>query len=373
MRFRMLLLAATLFACTRSTPEPDRIAADAGSTRIRIDAALVASGRVTVARVERRALRGDLRLAGEVVPAEAGSADVGALVAGRIASIPVKIGDRVKRGQPLAYLDSPEAARIAADAIRARARVTAAERKFERMRALQADKATSASAVDEASVELAAARADLAASRTLLASLGIPEPSGDAVVAARVPLKSPIDGVVVEQATTLGASIAPDNLLFRVVASDRIVVDVRLTDATMPAPAPGAVTALLLGGDARCAGHVVASAGVVDARTRARHVRVVPDGVCPGLVIGGFVDATFTSAAAPVALAVPRAAVVDVRGAPTVFVATTRPGEFEPRIVRVGITTAEDAAIEDGLDEDAQVAVAGTLLLKGELLRSVLE
>jgi cobalt-zinc-cadmium efflux system membrane fusion protein len=371
-----LVLCLVACACSRRTPRREPAAADAGPVVVRVDPSLLGSGRIATGAVERRALRGDVRLPAEVVPSESGAAEVGALVAGRVGSIEVKEGDAVKKGQALATVDSPDAARIAADAIRARARIAAASKKLERQEGLAADEATSASAVDEARVELAQARADAAAARTLLAGLGIPEPSGDAAVASRVPLRSPIDGVVTERMTTLGASVAPEKTLFRVVARDRVYVDVRFTDPAMSIPEKGSpVRVLPRGADAKtsCPAHIAASLGVVDERTRARRVRVDPDAPCELLVPGAFVDAAFTSPASTVALAIPKAALVDVRGAPTVFLATPEPGAFSPRVVRTGTTTSEDVAIEEGLSEGDRVVVVGAVLLKGELLRAELE
>jgi cobalt-zinc-cadmium efflux system membrane fusion protein len=133
------------------------------------------------------------------------------------------------------------------------------------------------------------------------------------------------------------------------------------------------------GGDGRisCGGKVSSTLGVVDDRTRARRVRIIPDGACAMLVPGAFIDVSFTSAAlgtdAPRILAIPKEAIIDVRGVPTTFVAQPQAGAFVPRFVRVGRATTEDVAIEEGLVEGDSVVVVGALLLKGEMLRSELE
>ncbi len=385
----MLALAGVLAACSR--PEPHRELAqptDAGTGHgppvVNVDPWIVTSGRIAFAPVSRRPLRGDLRVPAETAPSESGAADVGALIAGRVGTIEVHEGDAVKRGQVLAWVDSPEAARVAADVIRARARVLAASRKVDRQLGLEQDRATSAAAVDEARMDLATAEADAAAARTMLTSLGIPEPPPPAqgALAARVPVRSPIDGVVVERMATLGAPVSPDRTLFRVLARDHVVVDARWTEAmTTPPPKDTPVRLLPRGGSgdggAPCTGKVTATVGLVDERTRARRVRIVPDGPCALLVPGAYVDAAFTSAALGIesapALALPKEAVVDVRGAPTVFVAEGKPGAFSAHVVRVGRTTTEDVAVDDGIAEGDRVVVVGAVLLKGELLRSELE
>ncbi|HSO37822.1 MAG TPA: efflux RND transporter periplasmic adaptor subunit [Labilithrix sp.] len=383
--FLALSLLVVAPACGRDAPARPA-AADAGSVHggapvARVDPSLLAAGRVTVAPASRRAMRGDVRLPAEVVPSESGAAELGALVSGRLATIEVHEGDAVKRGQVVAYVDSPEAARAAADLIRARARAFAATRKLERQLGLEQDRATSASAVDEARVELATASADAAASRALLASLGMAEPPEAAgPLAMRVPVRSPIDGVLVERTVSLGAPVSPDKTLFRVLARDHVLVEARWTDATTAPPIKGTVVKLLpRGGDGRvsCEGAVVSTLAVVDERTLARRVRIVPVAPCPMLVAGSYIDASFTSAAVagvtPQTLAIPKEAVVDVRGAALVFVATPERGVFVGRAVRVGAATSDDITIEDGLTEGENVVVSGAILLKGELLRTELE
>lgn len=389
-RLSLAAVFVSLAACSRTEPRRDPAApAEAGAPQagpplVTVDPSLVVSGRIVVAPVSRRSLRGDLRVPAEIAPSESGAADVGALIGGRVGTIEVHEGDAVKRGQVLAWVDSPEAGRIAADVIRSRARVIAASRKLERQLGLEQDRATSAAAVDEARVDLATAEADAAAARTMLTSLGIPEPPPPAqgALAARVPVRSPIDGVVVERTATLGAPVSPDKTLFRVLARDHVVVEARWTDATaMPPPKDAEAKLLPRGGTgdagAACTGKVSATVGLVDDKTRARRVRIVPDGPCAILVPGAYIDAAFTSSAlgasAAPTLALPKDAVVDVRGAPTVFVAHGKPGSFAAHVVRLGRTTTDDVAIDDGVTEGDRVVVVGAVLLKGELLRSELE
>jgi multidrug efflux pump subunit AcrA (membrane-fusion protein) len=57
---------------------------------------------------------------------------------------------------------------------------------------------------------------------------------------------------------------------------------------------------------------------------------------------------------------------------PTVFVADAKPGAFQARAVRVGPNAGAAVTIEAGLAEGDRVVVAGAVLLKGEMLRSVL-
>jgi cobalt-zinc-cadmium efflux system membrane fusion protein len=387
-----LLFAAMSFSCRGGDPpagaraeasRADGAAGAAGPPIVRVDPSVIGTDRIVVAPVTRRPMSGDVRIPAEVIASEQAAADVGALVSGRLASIEAREGDTVKRGQVIAYVDSTEAARAVADVIRARARADAASRRLDRQRALEQDRATSPAAVDDARTELAVAEADSAAARTVLSSLGIsepPPPSPHGALAARVPLRSPIDGVLVSRMTSLGAPVSPDKTLFRIVAPDRMIAEARWTDAVIPPPPDGtAVRLSARGGEtsASCAGRVRTTIGLVDETTRARRVRILPDGRCAMLVPGAYLDVTFASATlgrpGAAVLAVPKEAVVDVRGAPTIFVAGREKGSFSAHVVRTGRTTNDEVALEDGVSEGALVVVAGTVLLKGELLRAELE
>jgi cobalt-zinc-cadmium efflux system membrane fusion protein len=357
--------------------------AETDKTRIEIDPALIERGRVRVGTAERRSLDGELLLPGDVVPAEDGEADVGALVTGRIAAISVAEGDHVKKGQTLALIDASEVARATAELLRARSHAVMAARKLSRQLDLEKQTATSQSAVDEARAEDQAARADLTAARTLLATLGAAEPAdgdGARAVTVRVAVRAPIDGVVVQRTAVLGGPVTLDRSLFHIVSPDRLLVRARLPESAGFTPAAGAAAVIRprapAGGAARCEATVLSSFGVVDEATRTLPVRLRPTGACPFLVPGGYVDVALRTPSAgdgATVIVVPAEAVVEVRGVPTVFLAGDRPGVFTPRAVRPGLAAGASVAIEAGLVAGDRVVVDGAVLLKGEMLRSILE
>jgi len=379
-RVGLALVALAVAGCAKATP-PGRAEPDAGARAdvVRVDPSILDQGRVRIGKAERRAPRGDLRLPGEVEPAEGGVAEVGPLVAGRLASIDVREGDAVKRGQVLGWVDSPEAARAVAEAIRAGARAGLAKKKLARQEALASEQATSANAVDEARAEVLGADADHRAARAVLASLGVAEPApGAEGIAGRVPLRSPIDGVVTERLALLGAPVSADKTVLRVTSRAGIFVHARLPETAGSAPAVGAEASALPRGAsnrAPCRLGVVAIVGVVDAPTRTTRVRLAPREGCAWLTPGAYVDVRFDTPPAPgveAPVVVPREAVTDLRGAPCIFVAEPERGAFRARLVHQGLATAEDVVIDDGLAPGEVVATSGALLLKGQLLRAEL-
>lgn len=390
-RLALLLAVAGCQRPAHDTTKQDRGAnahADDATDTIHIDAALLASGRVEVESVVRRRPRGELRLPAEVRPDRDGQAEVGALVAGRVASIEVSEGERVRRGQVLARVDAPEAVRTVAELLRARARLGAAERALERQTALEKERATSASAVDEARAGLRSVRAELAAARTLLHSLGVAEPSVDqqgAAADARVPLRSPIDGVVAERRAVLGGPVTPEALLFRVVSPSRVTLLARLPESAKVVPARDSEAVVLsrgqtTSGEPPCRARLVGDVGAVDPATRTLALRLQPiearPDVCERLRPGAYVDVVFLHAPTDddrsAVLTVSREAVVELRGEQVVFVAEDAAGSFRVRPVQVLDEGGGDLVIEAGLRGGERVATAGALLLKGEALRDEL-
>jgi len=157
-------LAATLaLGCNKPpAPEAPREAATFPSV-LHVDPSLFLAKRIESVAVERRAPRSELKVAGEVRAGELSGAEVGALVSGRIASVLVAEGTKVVRGQILAWIEAPEAARATADVLRARARATSASNRLARQVELDSREATSKNAVDEARADAQVARADLLA------------------------------------------------------------------------------------------------------------------------------------------------------------------------------------------------------------------
>jgi cobalt-zinc-cadmium efflux system membrane fusion protein len=375
-----LASAVALCACSKARvePAPPAEAAQAEVRSIPIAEELLRRGRVRTEAAVRAVPSATLEVAAELQSAEGEAAVVSSLVAGRIARLDGNVGDRVRAGQGLVHVQSPEVARLHADARRADARLQLAAKALARLEGLEAEGATSQASLDHANAEAMSARADRDAIRTQLAGLGLKPEDGGGDGVLQVVLRSPIDGVVAERRATLGASVAPGDALFRVVAPSARAVVARVPEARASSVTIGATVRVrpreteTVSAES-CAGVVERVTGVVD-EDRMVRVRIRLDDGCALKASGRTltVDLPLTSegAAREPAIVVPAAAVVELRGKSVVFVQEADAPVFTWRAVRAGDHVGSLVVIEDGLREGERVVVRGTVLLKGEVVRA---
>lgn len=367
-----LAIALLLASCKHDDPKPAP-RSDAGEHVLRVSPSLVDAGRVATARVQRKAPSGVVRLAADVIASPEGLAEAGSLVAGRLARFEAREGDTVKSGQILAWLDAPEAARAMADLLRARARAETAQKRVARLEPLVAQEAATQLALEDARLERDGARADLAAARIIVANLGLSEPGADAgAFSARVPVRSPVDGTIVERTAPLGAHVTPEAHLFRVVHEGGVLVEAKLPDGASVVLPPDAAAEIEQRGTTTCKARLVATLPEVTTATRTRPVRLLPEAGCKGLVAGAQAEARIlVPGGTGDVLVVPANAVVEVKSTSVVF---ARSGDgFELRPVELGVRVGDDRVVKSGVTEADEVVTEGAVLLKGELLRSELE
>ena len=98
---------------------------------------------VETAAVQAQALAGELEMTGQVGFNEDRQAHVGPRISGRITEVRAALGQRVKRGETLAVLDSTELGQAKASYQQGRVRETLTRETYERERKLAADKISS--------------------------------------------------------------------------------------------------------------------------------------------------------------------------------------------------------------------------------------
>ncbi len=224
-----LLLCAGVVACGRKPeasaqegahseePTAEAHAGQPSPNLLKIDPGMLRDLRITTVPAESRPGGEEVSVLGEVSVNEEAYAEVGSAVAARAVRILVSPGDTVSRGQPLVELQSVELGRARADYWSARARADLARANVARKREL-AGRVVPKREVEQAEAEAASAEADLQAALGSLRALGLAEEdlrsaTGDD---ARLVLRAPLAGTVIERNVVAGQMTDPSKPLFRI-------------------------------------------------------------------------------------------------------------------------------------------------------------
>jgi cobalt-zinc-cadmium efflux system membrane fusion protein len=267
---------------------------------------------------------------------------------GVVSSVLVLEGQAVRAGQTLAVMASREAAQAAADRGQAAAELKVAQAEAARAAKLVEAGVAAASRLEQADARLQAAKV-LAASR-VAAGAG-------ASASGQYLLRAPFAGRVAAVQAQAGEGLQALNTAFVIDKDGPIQVQ-----ANLPAAFAGQVKP---GDPARVEGapaKVVAVGSVIDPKSRSIVLRVETDARV-GFIAG---RATTVQVLTPGQglLEIPRAAVVQVRGKPSVFVAS---GEtFRPFPVEVAAWSGDKAVLRAALKAGVQVAIAGVSELQSQ-------
>lgn len=290
-------------------------------------------------------------------------ADIRALVPGVVRRVPVALGQRVGRGDPLFVLESTRVGEIQGMVQSSRQRVASAEADVARKRALVESGSVSARELDLAERELAAAQAEERAARAALRMTGAAasNPNG------RTILRSPIDGTVVRRPAVVGLLASEDTTLATVADTSVMwaLCDVAAADAAR-VELGQPMDVIVDGADAPIDGTITWLAAEVDPRTRTVATRAElpnPDG---HLRANQFARAVIETGAPRAGVMVPREAVQRVMGKEVVFVRTGE-GVYEPRVVRRHGRGAE-VQVEGRVSVGDPVVTTGAVLLRTEVV-----
>ncbi len=275
-----------------------------------------------------------------------------ARAAGRLERVLAVRGDRVREGQLLAELYSPDFLARQAEFLQAAARL--ARR-----------------AGDPA--EEGPARALLAGARDRLLVLGLPGTEIDGLAASGAPrpllaVRAPLSGTVLESGVVAGDAAELGTSLFRLADPSTVWACLHIQERDLARVRAGAEAVLRVqaypGEEFR--GRLAFVGDAVDAASRTVEGRVELANPGGRLKPGMFVEAAIAAAGDRRALAVPEAAVQDDDGRAIVFVRTGE-ATFARRAVRTGERAGGFVEVLEGLAEGEAVAVSGGFLLKSEL------
>jgi len=309
---------------------------------------------------------------GKVSVNETALAHVGPRIPGRAVEVFANAGDYVKKGQPLAIIDSPELGEAQSQYLKAKTAYEIAEKSFERAKIVLEGKVISTGEFQRREGEYLSAKTELKAAEDKLHLLGMTEKELSAIgkehtINSRVAIYSPISGAVIERHLTLGEVVEPIKPLFTVANLSNLWVIADVPEADVPKVKKGQTVAIVASAypEKVFKGKLSYISEVIDPETRGVKVRAEVDNAKGALKPEMFATVRISTSEKEKALAVPESALQRDGDKSIVFVAIDE-HEFEKRVVEVGPRFNGFHRILSGLNEGERVVVKGAFTLKSE-------
>lgn len=323
-------------------------------------------------KVESQARRQVVSVPATIEPRVGGSVEVRAPTAGRVATGGGRaIGSPVTRGAALAGLIVRNERLGEAPVLKLELAQAEAALRFAREDLARIERLAGAGAVPQRRLAEARAAHETAAARVRIAQEQVRHlelsrtGQGTGEAGERVVVRAPITGVVAESSVTSGATVDEGQLLYRIVALDRVhvvgavpeqhlarIANTTSAEIDVPGlPAPLTTTRLLSVGR------------VVDPQKRSVPITFELVKPPPAVAVGQGVTLRLITAPRGAEVAVPANAVVDDGGQPIVFVQTG--GEsFERRPVRVGGPREGGFVHVEGVEPGERIVTRGAHLVR---------
>jgi len=321
-------------------------------TTVELTPAEITAAGVQVAEVRTATLKTDIAAFGRVEQPEAQLAAVSARIGGRVDKLYVQYtGERVRSGQPVADIYSPEVATAIEE-------YHLAEENRNQLR--QSDDASARTQAD----------ALIKASQHKLELWGISSKQSDAPEKGGVPhvtIYAYASGTVVDRKVTQGQYVNAGDTLFTVADLNQVWIKADVYEEQLPQIRQGQeveITAESLP-NRTLHGRVDFIEPAANPQTRTVPVHVHVANPQMRLLPGMFVNATFVSRAAEPSIVVPRSAVLDTGTRKIVYLARAN-GVFEAREVQVGAATEDLFPVSRGLTLGDNVVLNGNFLIDSQ-------
>jgi cobalt-zinc-cadmium efflux system membrane fusion protein len=332
-----------------------------------------------------------LSAAGQVQIDEQHTSHLGAIADGRITTVNALPGALVKRGQVLGDLHSHLVHETVGALVQAYAAVDRqrgavvfakqAQERYHHLYSIQAASLDESQRSDQdllqAQKMLVDAEANVRMEREHLSELLQVEPESLApnklYDKELIPIRSPMDGVVIARNVTVGQVVATGFEAFVISNLNTVWVTASVNEKDLPLIHLNARAEIVTQGypDQVFVGRVGMIGDLLDPQTRTVPVRLILPNPKTQLRAGMFVSARIEEPQTRIAIFVPEDALQDINGMKVIF--TTRDGTtFKAKTVNVGTRSQGRAEIIDGLSPDDRIVVQGAFMVKSEMLKGTM-
>lgn len=309
-------------------------------------------------------IKSGLQLPGEIRFNEDRTAHVVPRVTGIVESVPVNLGQAVKKGAVLAVITSTALSEQRSELLAAQKRLDFARDSYAREKKLWEEKISAQQDYLQAQQQLREAEIAAQNAQQKLIALGAGTSTKGAL--NRFEVRAPFDGMIVEKHITLGETVKEDANIFtlsdlstvwaEIVVPAKDIDQVRVgTNALVKATSA----------ESRAAGKVSYVGALIGEQTRSAKARVVLPNPNMAWRPGLYVSVELTAEEAQVPVAVAAAAVQSINEKPVVFLRVA--DGFVTQPITLGRTDGKQVEIVKGLKPGAPYAAAGSFVIKAEL------
>lgn len=211
---------------------------------------VIKENKIETVTVEEKQVTTTIRTTGEIKTDEDKFYTVSSMIMGRITSAPVKLGDYVRAGQVLAYIQNPEITRINAEATKAihenriatrqvRTRLNLAKANYEREQKLYKEGISPQKDLMQAKSEYLLAKDDLAMSierethikqevNAIMGTYGVRPNFDTENLATKTPICAMKSGIITKKTIKLGEVVTPEQVLFEITDMSKLWLDITL-------------------------------------------------------------------------------------------------------------------------------------------------
>ncbi len=335
---------------------------------------------VELGTVKKVNLGSTLKVNGQLELPPQNKASVSAIIGGRVESVAVIEGDKVRKGQVIARLNNPEFITMQREYLSARSSITFLEKDYQRKKELLKDGITSARAFQESEAAYLEGKADLTASKSTLKLMGINVSDlekGDITVT--IPVIAPIKGYIQNVEINIGKSIVPEQEMFEIVDNEHLHLGLKVFEKDIDKAKVGQkiTFALTTQPDKIYEAEIFALGKAFDMETRAVKVHARITGNHEGLLTGMFVEARIAIDNKEVN-ALPNEAFINEKGLDYIFVQTEKDDDdiiLERIQVNKGISDLgfSEVVFINPMPKDAIVVVKGAYYVNAELNKGEFE
>jgi cobalt-zinc-cadmium efflux system membrane fusion protein len=296
--------------------------------------------------LHKRAMTGVVSANGQLEVPPQHEASVTAIVGGNITSIKVIEGDKVSRGQVLAYLSHPDLTKIQTDYLTAFNKSAYMKQEFERQKRLYEEEIGSGKVFQQTKSEYMSLKGEVKGYEAQLNQLNLSAANiREGEIYSNVPVVSPISGYIEKVMVQVGQYIEPQKTMVKIVNTEHVHADLMVFEKDVHKIKKGQSITFTVQSmpDSELSAKIYSVGKRFEKNPKAIHIHAEIDNKKDYLIPGMYINGKISTSSNKVK-ALPDGAIIDEDGKPYIFTAEKHQkngqGEwvFTPIEIRTGAT-----------------------------------